>query len=156
MRIFFGIDSTLRTKDSTLGSVTVDELSCISSSSISSGTITNCVLSNVRCNNIDAIGSILINVTANSIYARDGSVIYNIADNTSEGINITEGKVLAGVFSKDGSHMVVNSSISTDGGKNCFYSSLTLALTHSPCCLIFHFISLGTSQPSIRLTLPLP
>lgn len=120
MRTFFGIDSSNRSKDSILGTVVVDELSCISSSCIGSGSVTNCVLSNVRCNNIDAIGCVLINVTANSIYGRDGCIVYNVADSSEEGISLQAGKVLAGVFSKDGSHICMKSSITTDGGENNF------------------------------------
>ena len=118
MRKFFGVDSTNRVKDSHVDKVSVDDLSCISSSNIGSGSVKNSLLSNVRCNDIDAEGCILINVTANSIFARQGSVIYNIADGSKAGLTVTEGQVLAGVFSKDGSHMCMNSSISTDGGKS--------------------------------------
>ena len=116
MRKFFGIDSADRIKDSSVGSSTVDDLSCLSSCSIGSGSVKNSLLSNVNCNHIDAEGCVLINVTANKITARQGCIVYNIADGSDEGLDIIAGKVLAGVFSKDGSHKQMNSSIDTDGG----------------------------------------
>lgn len=123
MREFFGINSSSRSKDSVLGSASVDGLSCISSSSIGTGSVKNSLLSNVKCNHIDAEGCILINVTANSIIARHGCIIYNIADGTRDGVTISAGQVLAGVFKKDGTHTRINSSISTDGGS---YSRLLI------------------------------
>ena len=120
MREFFGIDSAKRSKDSTLGSTSVDELSCISSSSIGGGSVKNCLLSNVKCNHIDAEGCVLINVTADRIVARQGCIMYNITDDTHDGLCITAGQVLVGVFAKDGTHTRMSSSISTDGGTvNC-------------------------------------
>jgi hypothetical protein len=116
MRKFFGIDSADRSKDSTVGSTSVDDLSCISSCSLGSGSVKNSLLSNVHCNQIDAEGCVLINVTANKITAKEGCIIYNIADGSAEGLDIIAGKVLAGVFSKDGSHKQMHSSIDTDGG----------------------------------------
>jgi hypothetical protein len=40
-----------------------------------------------------------------------------VGDKSESGLSAIEGKVLAGVFSKDGSHFIMNSSISTDGGQ---------------------------------------
>ena len=123
MREFFGIDSAKRSKDSTLGTTSVDELSCTSSSCIGGGSIKNCLLSNVKCNHIDAEGCVLINVTANSIIARQGCIMYNITDDTHEGLSIAAGQVLVGVFAKDGTHTRMTSSISTDGGILDFINS---------------------------------
>jgi hypothetical protein len=71
----------------------------------------------VRCNYIDAEGCILVNVTADSIIAKPGSVIYNIVDDTGEGLDVSHGQVLAGVFSSDGSQMLMKSSTHIDGGR---------------------------------------
>ena len=118
MRKFYGIDSSNRSKSSDTGTTTVDDLSCISSSSVSSGTVKNSLLSNVRCNHIDVDGCVLINVTANSIVAKQGCIVYNIADGTPDGISITEKVVLAGVFSEDGTHKRMESSTDIDGGSS--------------------------------------
>lgn len=117
MRTFYGIDSAHRSKASETGTTSVDDLSCISSSSVLSGTVKNSLLSNVRCNHIDVDGCVLINVTANSIVAKQGCIVYNIADGSADGINITEKVVLAGVFSEDGTHKRMESSTDIDGGK---------------------------------------
>jgi cytoskeletal protein CcmA (bactofilin family) len=116
MRLFFGIEGGSRVASSDIGSkVTVDNASCISASTVGSGTISRSVLSNVRCNSIDADGCVLINVTADRIVAKPGSVLYNVVDSGS--LSLEEGAVLAGVFAESGSQLVVTSSISTDGGK---------------------------------------
>jgi hypothetical protein len=117
MRQFFGIDSKKRTSDSSLGSVIVDSASCISGCTIEDGSVKNSVLSNVRCNRIDAEGCILINVTAKSIVAKPGSILYNIVDDSDAGLTLEDKAVLAGVFADDGSHLVMGSTSGTDGGK---------------------------------------
>ena len=127
MRTFFGVDSNNRVKDSHVDKVTVDDLSCISSSNIGSGSVKNSLLSNVRCNHIDVDGCVLINVTANSIVAKQGCIVYNIADGSADGINITEKVVLAGVFSEDGTHKRMESSTDIDGGK---YLTRTMYYMH--------------------------
>lgn len=117
MRLFFGMESGKRVAASDIDSkVTVDAVSCISSSTIGcSGGVTKSVLSNVRCNSIDAEGCVLINVTADRIVAKPGSIVYNIVESGT--LNLEEGSVLAGVFAESGAQLVVTSSISTDGGK---------------------------------------
>ena len=77
----------------------------------------NSVLCNVKCNSIDAEGCILINVTADSIVAKPGCIIYNIIDESDYGIDLSEGQVLAGVFTDDGSQLVMKSATTIDGGK---------------------------------------
>lgn len=121
MRTFYGIDSSKRSKDSETGTTTIDDLSCISSSIVLSGTVKNSLLSNVKCNHIDVDGCVLINVTANSIVAKQGCIVYNIADGTPDGIIITEKVVLAGVFSEDGTHKRMESSTDIDGGTQFYF-----------------------------------
>ena len=82
----------------------------------SCGSVRASVLCNVRCNYIDAEGCILITVTADSIVAKPGSIIYNIVDDSGEGLDVSHGQVLAGVFSADGSQMLMKSSTQIDGG----------------------------------------
>ena len=117
MRLFFGIEGGGRVTSSAIDSkVTVDAASCVSSSTVGcSGRIVRSVLSNVRCNSIDAEGCVLINVTADRIVAKPGSIVYNIVQ--SGNLDLEEGAVFAGVFAEDGSQLGVTSSISTDGGK---------------------------------------
>ena len=57
------------------------------------GSVRNSVLSNVRCNYIEAEGCIMVNVTADSIIAKPGSIIYNIVDDSDFGLELSEGQV---------------------------------------------------------------
>lgn len=54
------------------------------------------------------------------------SVIYNVTEDSEEGLVLEEGQVLAGVFGADGSQLVVKSDLSTDGGRTSLpqFSSL--------------------------------
>jgi hypothetical protein len=74
------------------------------------------VLCNVRCKYIDAEDCILVNVTADRIVARPGSIVYNIVDESEDGLDLNHGQVLAGVFSDDGSQIIMRSATTIDGG----------------------------------------
>jgi hypothetical protein len=80
--------------------------------------VRNSVLSNVRCKYIEAEGCVLINVTAERIIARPGSIIYNYAHDGGAGreVQTAAGDVIVGVFAEDGSQSVVRSHMDTDGG----------------------------------------
>lgn len=123
MRMFFGI-TTDRVRDSAIIRTSIDGASVVSSCHIGNtagkaynGTITKSVLSNVRCNYIEAEGCIMVNVTADSIIAPPGSIIYNIVDDSEFGLELQPGQVLAGVFTEGGNQLVIKSSTSIDGGK---------------------------------------
>lgn len=124
MRRFFGLPDTSRIRDSSIIKTTIDSSSCISSSHLgtqgsktSCGNVKGSVLCNVRCKYIDAEDSILIGVTADRIFARPGCIIYNIIDESEDGLDLNHGQVLAGVFSNDGSQLVMRSTTTIDGGK---------------------------------------
>jgi hypothetical protein len=124
MRRFFGLPDASRIRDSSIIKTTIDSSSCISSSHLgtqgsktSCGTVKRSVLCNVRCKYIDAEDSILIGVTADRIFARPGCIIYNIIDESEDGLDLNHGQVLAGVFSDDGSQLVMRSTTTIDGGK---------------------------------------
>ena len=57
-------------------------------------------------------------MTARSITAAPGSIIYNIVDTSPEGITAGPGEVLAGVFDAEGRQEILRSGLSTDGGKS--------------------------------------
>lgn len=124
MRQFFGLSDTSRIRDSSIIKTSIDNTSCISSSHLgnqgsksSCGNVKRSVLCNVRCKYIDAEDSILIGVTADRIYARPGCIVYNIIDESEEGLDLNHGQVLAGVFSDDGTQLVMRSTTTIDGGK---------------------------------------
>mmetsp|Transcript_12720 Transcript_12720/g.13148 ORF Transcript_12720/g.13148 Transcript_12720/m.13148 type:complete len:650 (-) Transcript_12720:75-2024(-) len=124
MRKFFGLSDTSRIRDSSIIKTSIDNTSCISSSHLgnqgskgSCGNVKRSVLCNVRCKYIDAEDSILIGVTADRIYARPGCIIYNIIDESEEGLDLNHGQILAGVFSDDGTQLIMRSTTTIDGGK---------------------------------------
>ena len=122
MRLFFNMGSTL-IKDSSLLKTDVDSNSLVANCQIGgndakpSGSIKNSVLCNVKCRYIDAEGCILINVTADSIIARPGCIIYNIIDTSTKGLDLPEKEVLVSVFTDNGDNFVMKSSTTIDGGK---------------------------------------
>lgn len=124
MRKFYGFSESSRIRDSYIIKTTIDTQSCISSCHLgtqesrqSCGRVQNSVLCNVRCKYIDVDGCILVNVTADRIYARPGCIIYNVIDESSEGLDLIHEQVLAGVFTDDGNQLVIRSNTKIDGGK---------------------------------------
>lgn len=86
------------------------------------GFIRNSTLSNVRCKYIEAENCVLINVTAERIIAKSGSIIYNYIhdDHESKDKVILEAKekdVIVGIFDEEGRQLVVRSHLDIDGGK---------------------------------------
>jgi hypothetical protein len=127
MRRFFGMSDTVggRIVHTDTSRVTVDTLSCISNCNLgadgadsgSCGSVKGSVLCNVNCNYIDAENCILVNVTAERICAKPGSIVYNIVDtNGDKGLEVKEDEVVTGVMADDESQLIMNSCMSTDGG----------------------------------------
>jgi len=118
MRSFFNVgQGGSRISQSTVSGVKVDKKSVVLSSDITSGNITSSIVNNVRCLSIDADNCILVNVTARKIKAPSGSIIYNVVDDSEDGIIIEENNVRVGVVSSDSSQLIISSSLSIDGGK---------------------------------------
>jgi hypothetical protein len=87
------------------------------------GFIKKSVLSNVRCKYIEAEDCVLINVTAEKIFAKPGSIIYNVLDDSNlpslinEGsMQLNEKEVVVGVFNSDGEQLLIKSHTDIDGG----------------------------------------
>lgn len=81
-------------------------------------------MSNVRCKYIEAENCVLINVTAERILAKPGSIAYNVLDDKqhpdvfeSGTLQLPEKAVVVGVFEEKGSQMTVRSTMDIDGGK---------------------------------------
>ena len=123
MRSFFGLDDAVIT-NSVIINTAVDSTSLICSSELgnddkSTGSIKNSVLCNVRCSHIDVEGCILVNVTANRIYARPGCIIYNVFDESAILESVNAGEVLVGVVSSDETQLIMRSA--KDLGIYIFY-----------------------------------
>mmetsp|Transcript_1747 Transcript_1747/g.3420 ORF Transcript_1747/g.3420 Transcript_1747/m.3420 type:complete len:481 (-) Transcript_1747:84-1526(-) len=99
------------------GSATIDNQSCIFSSKFSEGSVTRSVLSAVKSKCILADGAIVVNVSATKIHACKGSILYNVINDSNEGIVVNEGEVLVGIFQADGTYVNIKSFLTIDGGK---------------------------------------
>lgn len=115
MRKFFRMAENERVSNSQVGETDIDGGSVVAMSNIRSGSVKNCVLSGVRCRSIDAVGCILVNVTADRIVACPGSIIYNVVSTGT--IEAGDGIIHAGVTAKDGTQTVIHSAMSIDGGQ---------------------------------------
>jgi hypothetical protein len=121
MKLFFGVENSAST--SKLGpDVAIEGNSSVASCVIDSGFIKGSVLNNVRCKHIEADGAILINVTAERIVAKPGSIVYNVATTEPTALLLDDGDVRAGVFQGDGTQIVIASSISIDGGEGNIFA----------------------------------
>eukprot|EP00518_Triparma_eleuthera_P020152 CAMPEP_0197545482 /NCGR_PEP_ID=MMETSP1320-20131121/505_1 /TAXON_ID=91990 /ORGANISM="Bolidomonas sp., Strain RCC2347" /LENGTH=534 /DNA_ID=CAMNT_0043104997 /DNA_START=27 /DNA_END=1631 /DNA_ORIENTATION=+ len=115
LRAFLGI--TTHVLDSDCDKVETDTDSYVFASNLASGRVSSSILSSVKCADVEVQGAILVNVTAKKIRAAAGSILYNVVDDTDEGIELKEGDVLVGVFDNQGNFTNVKSNISIDGGK---------------------------------------
>ena len=116
-RRFLGVKAAK--ENSTIGdAVKVDDKSCVFSSTVKdSGSITDSVLASVNALSVEADGAIIVNCTAKSIKAGKNAVLYNIVDDSEEGIVAGEGDVIVSVTEEDGTMMELKSKHSICGGK---------------------------------------
>lgn len=116
MRQFFGISEGDNTKYSEIGAdAQVDAGSNVTASIVNSGSVRGSVLTNVKCNSIDAENCILVNVTANKIVAKPGSIIYNVVSTGT--VTAEADDIQAGVTAEDSSQFIMKSKMTIDGGK---------------------------------------
>jgi len=115
LRKFFGIPLTAMELDSNTGGTEVDDDSLFLTSNLTSGNVERSLVVGCDIHNITATNSLLINVTAKKINAT-GAFLYNVFDNSEEGITVGEGEVYTSVMHAGGQPVVVKSSIATDGG----------------------------------------
>merc|ERR1712154_17206 len=116
MMKFFNITS--RQMNSTVKNVQMDQYSCIFSSKLSSCSITKSLLANVQASHVQASNSIIVNCTAKNIVAPNRCILYNVADDSQEGIILTkEGEVLVSVVDESGNTMLLRSNLDICGGK---------------------------------------
>lgn len=123
MRLFLGVPeySANGVVNSVVSSVNVDPASRLFGCNLGDGTIKKSVLINVNCNYIEAEGCVLMNVTADRIIAKRGSIIYNVVDEGTllgDGTGVPkDGSVLVGVFDSAGKQSLMASHLDIDGGK---------------------------------------
>jgi hypothetical protein len=113
-RRFFGISEADRASTSTVAGVTLDDASCILASTVKGGAITNSVFSNVNVLHAECENCILINCTARSIKAKN-ALLYNVVDDSEEGIVLEDGMVRADVIMKTGEKITLHQHHPTAG-----------------------------------------
>lgn len=116
LRKFFGVTS--KHMNVTFGeTIKVDETSVISSSKLKSGSVSNSVIAGVESLDVNIDGAIVINCVAKKITAGKNAILYNIVDDSEEGIVAGEGDVIVSVTEESGSMMELRSKHSICGGK---------------------------------------
>lgn len=116
LRKFLGITSK-DMKSSIDSAVSVDEVSCIFSSNImKSGSVTKSVLASVTALEIEAEEAIIVNCAAKKIKAGKGAILYNIVDDSEEGIVADAEEVIVSVTQENGGTMTLKSKLSVNGG----------------------------------------
>lgn len=115
LREFFHV--TDKHSKSTLGDVKVDEKSLVSSCKFKTGSISESVMAGVEALEITAEGAIIVNCTAKKIVAGKDSILYNLIDDSEEGITALEGDIIVSVTDESGEMMELKSKHSICGGK---------------------------------------
>jgi hypothetical protein len=123
LRLYLGIPETARQVDTVLADgAKADSSSVILASNVAGGSVITSVVSHVRTNNADISNSLLVNVTAKNIRAHN-CVVYNVVDDSEEGLILPDGSVFTNVFipassSKDEhTKLIMTSTTTTCGGK---------------------------------------
>jgi stage V sporulation protein SpoVS len=116
LRSFLGVEA--HHVDSTIDAgVTVDEASYVFGSKVKSGSISNSILAQVQAAEINADGAIIVNCAAKKIIAGKGAILYNLIDDSAEGIVAAPGQVMVSVTDEAGTATILKSHMDTDGGK---------------------------------------
>lgn len=97
--------------------VKVDDTSCLFASSLKSGAVKGSVLASVNALEVDAEDAIIVNCVAKNIKAGKGAILYNLVDESDEGIVAGEGEVIVSVTEESGEQMILKSNTNTCGGK---------------------------------------
>jgi len=94
-----------------------DKASCIVKASVKKGTVKTSVLAKVTAAEVDVEDSVLVNCTFKGKIKGKGLVLYNVVDESEEGLDFADGAVRADVFGCDGhDKIVMNSTVGTHGG----------------------------------------
>jgi hypothetical protein len=116
LRKFLGVTSH-HVDSVLLPGVTVDEASYAFGSKAKTGSITNSILAQVQAAEINADGAIIVNCAAKKITAGKGAILYNLIDDTDEGIVAAPGQVMVATTNEAGVSTVLKSHLDIDGGK---------------------------------------
>jgi len=95
----------------------VDDISCIFSSNIRSGSVSESLLASVDALSVHAQGAIIINCTARKIVAHNNAILYNLVDSSPDGIVAKQGDVLVSVTDQNGDITTITSHLDICGGQ---------------------------------------
>lgn len=116
LRQFLGLENVTRQFDSNVTGA-VDDVSYIFSSSVGSGSVKESLLANVAAASVEAEGAIIVNcASSKSIRAERGAILYNLIDESGEGIVASAGEVIVGVTDESGNAFQLKSRVDIDGG----------------------------------------
>mmetsp|Transcript_28372 Transcript_28372/g.47615 ORF Transcript_28372/g.47615 Transcript_28372/m.47615 type:complete len:541 (-) Transcript_28372:459-2081(-) len=102
--------------DSKVGAAVVDDRSVVLSSTFGDGKVTNCVCASVAVMDLDVEDCLLVNVKAKKVRGK-GLVLYNVVDDSEEGICLADGDVRVNVYMPGRDKIVMKSNVCIDGGK---------------------------------------
>jgi hypothetical protein len=116
LRKFFGV--TGNQMNSLIGEgCKVDDKSYLSSCKVKTGCIQESIMAGVEAIDVTAEGAIIVNCTARKIVAGKNSILYNLIDDSEEGIVAADGDVIVSVTDESGEMMELRSKHSICGGK---------------------------------------
>ena len=115
LRQFLGVESHL--VDCSVDGVSIDDISYAFDTQAKSGSVQKSTVAGVRAVELSLDGAIVVNCAAKKISAGPGAILYNIIDESDEGIVASAGEVMVAVAEEDGSSNVLKSRMDIDGGK---------------------------------------
>lgn len=94
---------------------TVDEKSILLNTRFLEGSVVDSVCTSVTTPSLQVEGCLLMNVTAKKVVGKN-CIVYNVVDESEEGLVLPEGTVLTNVFMPGQPKLVMQSTVTTDGG----------------------------------------
>lgn len=114
LRQFLGVSS--HQLDTQTGDATIDDKSYLFGTRVRHGSVVNSLLTAVTADTVEVNGAIVVNCVAKKIVAGPGSILYNLVDDSDNGIVAGPGDVRVAVTSEQGSSYVLHSRMDIDGG----------------------------------------
>ena len=93
----------------------MDEKSILLNTRFLEGSVVDSVCTSVTTPSLQVEGCLLMNVTAKKVVGKN-CIVYNVVDESEEGLVLPEGTVLTNVFMPGQPKLVMQSTVTTDGG----------------------------------------
>jgi len=115
LRAFLGVTSPTMGSQIAPDAVTVNH-SYIFGSRLNAGQVVRSLVAGVTAQDVELDGAIVVNCAARKIVAGKGAILYNIMDDSSDGVTVPAGAVWVGVTNESGETFVLQSRMDIDGG----------------------------------------